>query len=100
MQAQRHQRGARERADAGLALEHRAVQDQHAVLILDRPAVEGGHGSVELLATALTVAGLTGRPRIGNSALATLRVERPRTKQAWLMRLTSFGAPGIRRAPP
>ena len=38
----------------------------------------------------LTVAGLTGRPRIGRSAIATLRVESPRRKQARIMRSTSL----------
>jgi hypothetical protein len=42
------------------------------------------------LATALTVAGLTGRPRIGNSAIATLRVESPSKKQARIIRSTSL----------
>jgi hypothetical protein len=42
------------------------------------------------LATALTGAGLTGRPRPGRSAIATLRVESPSTKHARIMRSTAF----------
>ena len=36
----------------------------------------------------LTVAGLTGRPRTGSSAVATLRVDSPKTKHARIMRST------------
>jgi len=47
-QAERDQHGPRQRAGAGLALEHHAIQDEHPVLILERPALEGGHGALEL----------------------------------------------------
>ncbi len=39
-----------------------------------------------VLATWLTVPALIRRPRIGNKAMATLRVESPSTKQARIMR--------------
>jgi hypothetical protein len=50
--------------------------------------VEGSDRGIELLGTALTVAGLTGRPSTGSRAVATLRVESPSTKQARIMRST------------
>ena len=48
-QAERDQHGPRQRAGAGLAPEHHAIQEQHPVLILQRPAMERGHRGIELL---------------------------------------------------
>jgi hypothetical protein len=47
------------------------------------------------LATVLTVAGLTGRPRIGNSAVATFRVERPGAGPIILAPFHAFGLHGL-----
>jgi hypothetical protein len=47
-QPQRDQHRPCERAGAGLALEHHAIEHQHAVLILEGAAMEGGDGGIEL----------------------------------------------------
>jgi hypothetical protein len=47
-QTERHQHRSCQRAGAGLAPEHHAIQEQHAVLIFQRPAVECGDGGIEL----------------------------------------------------
>ena len=50
--AERHQDRAPERAGAGLAGEHHAVEHEHGVDVLQRPAVEGGDGGIQGLGDA------------------------------------------------
>lgn len=48
-QPQGHQHRPLERAGAGLAGKHHAIEHQRFVAVLQRPAMEGGHGGIERL---------------------------------------------------
>ena len=89
-QAERDQHGSGQCAGAGLAPEHHAIQHQHAVEVPKWPAMERGDRGVELPGDGAHRGGADRPARMGNRALATLRVERPSRKQARIRRSTSL----------
>ena len=71
-QSQGHQDWAAQRAGAGLAGKHHAVEHQRLVAVLERPAMEGGHRGIERLGDLAHRAGAHRAPEEGKQRLADL----------------------------